>query len=236
MAIDDLPGPVVTFLNVIGVEWPYVNEDEVMHFASLVRDFSTAVQTTHQDASNAIQNIARAYQGDSSATMSSKWSQLSGTHVQEITTVCGLLADALEVGAGYIVQAKVEALVQLVELAVEYAAAVAESVATLGIGSAAILLVQELGTSLMDSFIQDLEQYVIGELVGVAIKPLFARIQLAMAGLDWSNTPGGSISQSGGFSLDHEVLLQHTAVLRGHAETFRSHGQTLREGVAGLQF
>ena len=25
VAIDDLPMPVVTFLNVIGIEWPYLN-------------------------------------------------------------------------------------------------------------------------------------------------------------------------------------------------------------------
>lgn len=27
MAIDDLPLPIVTFLNAIGVPWPYLNED-----------------------------------------------------------------------------------------------------------------------------------------------------------------------------------------------------------------
>jgi hypothetical protein len=46
VAIDDLPLPVVNFLNVIGVPWPYVNEDTVMQFATLVREFRQAVQTT----------------------------------------------------------------------------------------------------------------------------------------------------------------------------------------------
>src|SRR6266700_1577494 len=36
MAIDDLPGPVVNFLNVIGVPWPYINEDQVSQFATLI--------------------------------------------------------------------------------------------------------------------------------------------------------------------------------------------------------
>lgn len=48
MAIDDLPLPVVNFLNVIGVPWPYVNEDTVSQFASLVREFGQAVETTHR--------------------------------------------------------------------------------------------------------------------------------------------------------------------------------------------
>lgn len=32
MAIDDLPLPVVNFLNAIGVPWPYINEDQVTEF------------------------------------------------------------------------------------------------------------------------------------------------------------------------------------------------------------
>lgn len=236
MAIDDLPMPVVTFLNVIGVEWPYINEDEVLRFASLVREFGTAVKTTHQDATSAIENIAQAYQGASSEVMRSKWAAMSGTHVSEILEVCELLAAALEVGAAYIVQAKLEALAELVELAIEYAAAIAESVATLGIGSAAILAVEELGSALMDSLVQDLEQYVIGQLIEAGIKPLFARVETAIAGLDWSAAPDTSPGTSTGFSLDHEVLLQHTGLLRGHAATLRGHGQTLRSGIAGLNF
>jgi hypothetical protein len=35
MAIDDLPLPVVNFLNVLGVPWPYINEQTVWQFASL---------------------------------------------------------------------------------------------------------------------------------------------------------------------------------------------------------
>jgi hypothetical protein len=37
VAIDDLPMPVVTFLNAIGVPWPYINEDQVTRFATLTR-------------------------------------------------------------------------------------------------------------------------------------------------------------------------------------------------------
>ena len=53
-AIDDLPLPVVTFLNAIGAPWPYLNEDTVSEFAGLVRQFRQAVQTTHQDATEAV--------------------------------------------------------------------------------------------------------------------------------------------------------------------------------------
>src|SRR5690348_9563756 len=50
VAIDDLPGPVATFLNVIGVPWPYIDEDQIRQFATMVRQFGRAVEQTHLDA------------------------------------------------------------------------------------------------------------------------------------------------------------------------------------------
>jgi hypothetical protein len=61
VAIDDLPLPVVSFLNVIGVPWPYLNEDTVSEFASLVRQFRAAVATTHEDATEAVVAITRTH-------------------------------------------------------------------------------------------------------------------------------------------------------------------------------
>jgi hypothetical protein len=71
MAIDDLPLPVVNFLNAIGVPWPYINEDTVWQFASLVREFGLAVRTTHQDATESVAAIARAHQSASTEAMTS---------------------------------------------------------------------------------------------------------------------------------------------------------------------
>ena len=73
MAIDDLPLPVVTFLNAIGVPWPYLNEDTVSEFAVLVREFRQTVQTTHQDATEAVASITRAHQSVWTERMQSGW-------------------------------------------------------------------------------------------------------------------------------------------------------------------
>ena len=96
MAIDDLPLPVVTFLNAIGVPWPYLNEDTVSEFAGLVREFRQAVQATHQDATETVASITRAHQSVSTERMQSGWDTLTGRHVDELMAGCTVLADALE--------------------------------------------------------------------------------------------------------------------------------------------
>jgi hypothetical protein len=235
MAIDDLPMPVVTFLNVIGVDWPYINEDTLIQFASLAREFGQAVETTHQDATSAVHGIAQAHQGISTQQMTSGWSELSSRHVTEIVDGCQALAAALEVGAAYIVAQKIEAIADLVGMAAAFIADQAAAVATFGLAEAAVPVIIEAGEALVDSLAQDLQQYLIGKVIGAAAKPLFAKVEAAMSGLDWSQTSatGGSASS---FMIDEQAVLTQTAQLRTHAETMRSHASTFQQGVRGLSF
>lgn len=237
MAIDDLPMPVVTFLNAIGIEWPYLNEDSLHSFANLTREFGQAVAQTHEDATQAVGNIAQAYQGASTQAMSSGWAQLSATHVQEVTAACTILADALDAWAVYVVAQKGQALAQLIELAVGYATAIAAAPETFGASLAALPGLEELGEALANSLIQDLEQYVIGQVIEAASKPLVAKVEAMLSGLDWSNAPGGvDPLGSPSVQLDMATVSQHVDTLRGHATTMRSHAANFHAQAAGIQF
>ena len=237
MAVDDLPGPVVTFLNVIGVPWPYLNEDEVRRFAGMVREFGQAVDSTHQDATTAIASFAQAYQGAATQRMQSGWSQLSERHVQELVEGCGVLAEALDLAADYIIAQKVEALAELIAMAATFVADQAASVATLGLAEAAVPVIVEAGKKLLETLKQQIIQHLMGEVIEAAAKPLFARVEQAVSGLDWSQTGTADAGGTGeGFSLDHGTAGAHLQALSGHAETLRGHAQVLRDGMSGLAF
>ena len=141
--------PVVTFLNAIGIDWPYLNEDSLHQFAQLTREFGQAVEQTHQDATQAVANIAQAYQGPSSRAMSTGWTHLSATHVNEVTEACSILADALDAWAVYVVAQKGEALVQIGELAFSYVAALAAAPETFGASLAALPGLERAGCGLL---------------------------------------------------------------------------------------
>lgn len=234
MAVDDLPGPVVNLLNVIGVPWPYVNEDTVTQFATLAREFGTAVQTTHQDSTAAVAGIAQAHQGASTQAMHSGWTTMSAQHVDELVTACGVLADALDVGAGYIVAQKLEAIATLIGMAMAFIADQAASVFTLGLAETAVPLIIEGAEKLVKSLVMDLQQYLVGQVIEAAAKPLFAKVEAAMAGLDWSQS--GGAAPGTGFSIDPAGVRTQTEALRTHAATMRQHGANFQQGVRGLNF
>lgn len=236
MAIDDLPMPVVNFLNVIGIEWPYVNEDSIHQFATLVREFGQAVERTHQDATQAVSNIAQAYQGASTQRMTSGWAQLSNRHVRELVEGSAIVADALEAWAGYVVEQKAKAIWQLAEMATEFFADQVGSAATFGVAEAALPVIIAAGQKLGQSLIQDLEQYVLGAVIEAALKPFMAKVQALLSGLDWGNTGAAGSGVGEGFSVDEAAVRVHLSILRSHADTMLGHGQTLRQGLAGLSF
>jgi hypothetical protein len=235
MAIDDLPLPVVNFLNVIGVPWPYINEDTVMQFATLVRQFGQAVETTHQDSANAVAAIAQSHQAMSTEMMQSGWAKLSTQHVDEILAGCTVLADALDVAAGYIVAQKAEAVGVLIGMAAAFAADQAASVVTLGLAEAAVPAIIEGARLVVKSLVMDLQQYIIGNVIEAAAKPLFARVEAAVSGLDWSQS-GVSPGQAAGFSLDPAAVRAQTQALRGNAAALRAHAAAFQSGVRGLNF
>jgi hypothetical protein len=237
VAVDDLPLPVVNFLNVIGVPWPYIDEDAVLQFARVVREFAQAVENTHRDATDTISRIAEAHQGSSTEAMTSGWSRMSTQHVYEIVDGCHLLSDALDVGAGYIVAQKLEAIGVLIGLAASFVADQAAAVATAGLAEAAVPLIIEAAERVVKSLAMDLEQHVIGEVVEAAAKPLFAKVQAAMSGLDWSGSGSGPPAAGGtGFSIGPAAVRAQTAALRSHAAAMRTHGNNFEAAVTALGF
>jgi hypothetical protein len=202
----------------------------------MVREFGRAVEQTHQDATTSVANFAQAYQGTSTQVMHSGWANLSATHVNEIIEGCNILADALEVGADFVVGQKVEAAIQLGIMAAEFVADQAASVATLGLAEAAVPAIIAVGKALMETLKQQIIQTIMGDVIEAAAKPLFAKVENMLSGLEWSNAQGGASGSSEGFSIDFEAARQHIATLRGHAETMAGHAQTLHSGLGGLSF
>ncbi|MFD0329206.1 hypothetical protein ACFQZC_16050 [Streptacidiphilus monticola] len=72
MAIE-LPGELVWVINLIGVNWPQVNEDKVREFAGHVREFGRSVDATHQAAGETIRQLGEHYQADSYEQLVAAW-------------------------------------------------------------------------------------------------------------------------------------------------------------------
>ena len=235
MAIDDLPLPVVNLLNAIGVPWPYLNEDTVSEFASLVREFRSSIEGLHSESSEAVAAITRAHQSVSTEVMQSGWTSLTARHVSELTAGCDVLADALDVAVGYIVAQKAEAIGVLVGMAAAFVADQAAAVLTLGLAEAAVPAIIAGAEAVVRSLAADIEQYIIGTVVTAAARPLFAKVEEALSGLNWSQS-GAPAPRPVSVVLDPPSVRAETADLRDHAASLQAHAAAFQQNVKGLSF
>ncbi|MFC1400939.1 MULTISPECIES: hypothetical protein [Streptacidiphilus] len=239
MAIE-LPGAVVTFLQVIGIKWPQVNEDSVREFATHVRDFAAEIDGTHRQATATVTAMKESYQANSYELLVSKWAHLSQGHMSELQTGCSLLATALDAAADYIVAMKLECIADLVVLAASFVADQAAAVVTLGLAEAAEAAIVEAADLAVEYLKQMVIQYITAQVIEAALTPLLGTVEKAVAGMSYSaleDMLGVSGSGPGdGFRIHPADLTAHAQVLGQHAQTVQGHAEVFAGKFAGLDF
>ncbi|MFJ5230199.1 hypothetical protein ACIQBJ_09890 [Kitasatospora sp. NPDC088391] len=179
----ELPDELVWVMNLIGLNWPDVDEDELREWASHVREFAVGLQDAHDGTHGMVQSLAEGYQGASYEALVSRWGQMSQQHTTVLLDCCEVLAVGLEVAAAGIVVAKGAVIAELVAMVAEFAAEQAAAVATLGLAEAANVLIVEAGKRVVNAILDQIEQEIVGQLVSMAVEPFQAAIEEAVSGL-----------------------------------------------------
>ncbi|MBM9506046.1 WXG100-like domain-containing protein [Actinacidiphila acididurans] len=241
MAIE-LPGPVVSFLSVVGISWPNVNEDKVREFASHLREFASAVDTTHQQATATVTQLGAHYKGASYEALLAAWGEKSTTHMTELVSLCHGVATALDVAAGVIVTMKGQCIAELIGLATAFVAEQAAAVETLGLSEAAAAATVKLAEKAVQVLEDQLTQYIIAEVIEAALDPLVEAVGKAAGGLMFKATEDAlGVDTDGwdvgpGFEIHPSMLTFHATTMHGHAETVTGHATTLQTKLAGVNF
>jgi uncharacterized protein YukE len=236
----ELPGPVIDFLNFIGVDFPRVNEDHVREFATHVRTFASNIEDTHSAATSTVQRMSGAYTGASYEALVERWTQMSSSHMQELVEICGTVATALDVAAGYIEGKKYEAIAQLGVMAAAFVADQAAAIATFGIAEAAEAAIVAGAKEIAKFLEQELEQYIIGEVIEKAVTPLEGVVERAVSGLMFSAASsvlgGGGGTVGASFGIHPDELAAHAAEFQGHSDAVAGHAQELAGKLSSLSF
>ncbi|MFB7666200.1 hypothetical protein ACFC1R_19965 [Kitasatospora sp. NPDC056138] len=240
MAIE-LPGELVWVMDLLGLNWPEVNEDSVRGYAGHVRDFATNIDRTHQEASATIQQMGEHYQAASYEQLVERWARMSSDHMDELVQVCNAAAVALEIAADVIIGAKVAVITELGIMAAEFVAAQAAAVVTLGAAEAAEALLVEATKRVVNALLQKLEDEVIGILVEKAVTPVEEAMERALGGMVFRAAEGGLGAPSGGgggdgFRIHPGELVRHAARLGDHAEEVAAHAGRFVSLSSGVSF
>ncbi|MFE7744978.1 hypothetical protein [Nocardia sp. NPDC057455] len=234
MAID-IPSEVALFLNICGVPYPDINEDDVRALAEHVRTFAAQVQDTHDSATGVIDQMGAFYSGESYQQLVATWATMSSTHMRQLGSACEVVGQALEVAATVITAVKVAVLAELAALAVAYASIMV----TPPLAPSAPLVVAA-ARRLCEQMSQYLIGYIIAEVIGKAIEPLEQAIDDMVKGIVYDATRDALDIPSSGkpppLRIDPDAVQHFAKVLDDHADDIMRHAATFAENVSTLDF
>ena len=103
-------------------------------------------------------------------------------------------------------------------------------------------LIIEAAKKLVNGLINQLEQHILGEVIGRVVEPLEQVVERALGGLVFEglqsalSAPSGAGGVGASFKVVPDELMVHAHRLHGHADEIAAHAQAFAAAVAGVSF
>ncbi|WP_454199650.1 WXG100-like domain-containing protein [Nocardia sp. Marseille-Q1738] len=235
MAID-LPHEVAFFLNLCGIPYPDINEDDVRALARHVRTFAAQVRDTHDSATGVIGDMGAVYSGESYDQLVASWASMSSTHMDRLEDACKVVEQALYAAATVITVIKVAVLAELAALAAAYL-----SIMVTPPLAPSAPLVAAAARRICHQMQECLVAYIAAEVIGRAIEPLEQAIDDMIKGIVYDATRHalGVPAPSSGpkpLHIEPDEVQRFAKLLDDHADNIMQHASTFAENVSTLDF
>ncbi|MGW8553558.1 YwqJ-related putative deaminase [Streptomyces tubercidicus] len=168
-----LPGWADEVLDIIGVSWPNVDEDDYRAMADAMRDFADDIDSGSNEAHQAIQGLVSSAGGSLAVeALNAHWGKINGTHLRNLGECGRLAATALDGVAVLIEGAKLGAIVQLGILAAEVIAAQVAAPFTLGLSEIGALAGTQVTRVAVRRIFKEVCQQVAEHVISIALTPV----------------------------------------------------------------
>ncbi|WP_171170975.1 YwqJ-related putative deaminase [Streptomyces sp. I05A-00742] len=171
-----LPDKLVFVLDLIGVNWPNVDEDDYRDMAKSLRGFAKDVDTGRGDSNVALNRLISTNRGEMTAAIEAHVRKLNGKHLHNLAEGARLLAGAMDGAAVVVAGAKGAAIVQLGILATEVAAAQAAAPLTLGLSELGAIGGVAITRTVVKRILKEAAEAAAQEVLSVVTGPVFAAL------------------------------------------------------------
>ncbi|MHC5259982.1 WXG100-like domain-containing protein [Streptomyces sp. UC4497] len=199
-----LPDELTWLLDLIGIEWPNVDEDDYREMADALREFANSIDGSRNTTAAAVQRLLSVNEGPATDAFAAHWGKVDGKHLHNLAEAGRLGAMALDGAAIAVTGAKAMAIAQLVALGVEIATAQAAAPFTFGLSELGALGATQATRIVVRRLLREAEQMVVDEIMGLASGPVFSALG-SMAGDLAIQVGANALGAQGGYDLGQTV-------------------------------
>ncbi|MFF7643197.1 nucleic acid/nucleotide deaminase domain-containing protein [Streptomyces canus] len=176
-----LPSELDAALDLIGISWPNVDEDDYRDMAQAMRELADDIEDGAADAHRAITDLIGTNEGLAIQALEKHWDVVKGKHLTNLSDAGRVAATALDAVAVLIEGAKIAAIAQLGILAAEIAAALAAAPLTFGLSTLGGIAGTQVTRIAVKRIFEEVCEEIAGRIMEVAMGPVFQALG-AMAG------------------------------------------------------
>lgn len=199
-----IPGELDFVLDLLGYEWPNVNEDAVRDAAQLLRGLESDLRGTLDELEIRVNELGGGgAEAQSVNALIRAWTENRTANMDGLLDALPGVAAGIDIAADAVVGLKVKVIAELTITAAQIAAAAAAAVATAGLsvaGNAAIIAIRKKALDIAtDMAVEE----VIGQVASMVIEPLTGTItELAMSIADAPIVTDGEATAATKLSYD----------------------------------
>ncbi|MFJ9901898.1 hypothetical protein ACIRVK_03145 [Streptomyces sp. NPDC101152] len=238
MAIN-LPHWLAEVINVLGFDWPEIDEDQLREAARHLRKYAHDAESSHDRSHKIVTgDLQEVYAAQSYTALAQAWAGQSSKHMKELIEACRMLATALDDAAIGVEAMKDKCIVQLGIAAGELGLDVAASAVTLGLSDLAAAAEVEVQQRLMNGIMQNFEREVVSLLVGKITGPIKEKIDHSVEKLLFAEIAQEALGAppAARMKLDYDAILGHANTIKGESKANLDGGRTLRHNTGHLTF
>ncbi|MFE0738637.1 DUF6531 domain-containing protein [Streptomyces sp. NPDC058855] len=172
-----------TLLDLVGVNWPNVDEDAYREMADALREFADDLADDGQLANNHMERLLSSGHGEAMDALNKHWGKVKGKHLNDMISAARTIAGALDLAAGAIETMKWKAVAELGVLAGQTGLALALIPVTGGLsallGAGAIAFTKKQLLKLITGAMEE----AVGHIVSVMTEPAVAALENMAADL-----------------------------------------------------
>jgi len=203
-----VPGELDFALDMLGFEWPNIDEDAVRDAATLLRTLREDLQGTLDTLDDRIDNdLSEAFTSKTATAYIEAWTENRTQNMDQMLDLLPGVADGMDLFADAVVALKTKVIAELVITAAQLAATAASAVLTLGASAAASAAILVARKKALDILTRIAVEELIGQIAVMVIGPLTESLDgLVAAVLDHPITSSGS--QPERYDADYDLMEQ----------------------------
>ncbi|WP_063741198.1 nucleic acid/nucleotide deaminase domain-containing protein [Streptomyces sp. 351MFTsu5.1] len=226
-----LPSELDAALDLIGISWPNVDEDDYRDMAQAMREFADDIDDGAADAHQAITDLVGGNEGLAIQALERHWDLVKGKHLTNLAEAGRVAATALDAVAVLIEGAKIAAIAQLGILAAEIAAAIAAAPLTFGLSTLGGVAGTQVTRIAVKRIFEEVCEEIAGRIMEVAMGPVFQAIG-AMAGDLVVQIGGNALGTQNGVDLGQTAKAGEKGLGEG-VDSLKSGGMQLASAGGG---